>query len=288
MKSLRQAETYISECAFSDADWPCVLDFFRNTYSASPDRPHGETPWTWESFLLWHESMPGAGDIVEFGTNIGVVGRCFPGVYELCTYMSYDWRPVNKPLRVPANRVKPVYGDKLADFRADLRSNKLEYSERLGRMVDMFKPSDGDFVSVSSDSGKRMGIFRAERGGSYVFYYLEGGGSSVPVKDCSLRAASTTEAIRMHDTFALGGKRWNARKHVFEAVPTRAKLGDTYWYITDKFYVSAVKDARTATHNERFKNGNYFTSYASALSFLARLKGLVASAKGNVGESPLP
>ena len=157
----------------------------------------------------------------------------------------------------------------------NMLQNQLVYSIMLGTLTKLFVPDNGDFVLVKYLGISRYGIFNKMELSYYVFYYLDGYGlepTSIPFSECEIERTTTKDGIKLLERLARFGIMWNPVDKKLMPVPIRADVGGKYWYIDDKFHVCQVKDAHTPVHNERHKNGNYFTSYGEALVFLNKLK----------------
>lgn len=50
-------------------------------------------------------------------------------------------------------------------------------------------------------------------------------------------------------------------------VKDRLSIGEIYYFVTSDFTVNKDIDFYNGIHNERYKNGNYFTSFSSALDY---------------------
>lgn len=281
MKTLEQAKRYISQCLFSDDDWNQVLRFCHEKFrSGGVHRPkRGVYEESFGGFVHWFEDLPGQGDIVRYGKLIGLVGKCTPTHDVLFAYTGLQGQLIQKEMNVLRGRLSPVSPSDGQLFHQMMADAMLRYSVKLGMVVPITVPEDGAFVMVRMKGKSYHAIFKGIESSCYAFYYIEYFDSktevsALPIADCDISPASTREGLEMLSKFSCYGIMWNPREKAFFPVPLRAKYGEKYWYISDKFFVCQGNDLNTPLHNERYKNGNYFTSYAEALVFIKKLKDL--------------
>lgn len=288
MKSVEQINRYLSSCIFDNDGWERVLAFCREQYGGGKvHRPRrGRYQASFADFITWFKYMPGQGEIIKYGNIIGMVGKCTPSDYVLCAYISQNGQLILKDMVVSPHKLTKATSDEEARLRSLMSKSKIAYSVNLAVFVDVLTPDDGDFVIVKQGKLTRYGIFNRSESESYIFHFLENREGKIeqtviPFSECEIELASSREGLKLLEILHRLGVTWNAKDKTFLPVPAKAVLGGKYWYINDKFYVCQCKDLQTPVHKERYKNGNYFTSYAEALSFLQRLKDLrIAMSKG--------
>lgn len=223
--------------------------------------------------------MPGQGEVVKYGSVIGMVGKCTPSEYTLCAYLGQNQQLILKDMVVLPHKLIHATQEDVKALKALMFDSGVVYSVKMGMFVDVCVPDNGDFVVVRHSKTTKHGIFDRVESGTYVFYYLDNQendvcATSIPIDECEIARASSKDGMELLETLARIGVMWSAKDKRFLPVPMKAELGGKYWYINDKFYICQVKDLQTPVHRERYKNGNYFTSYAEALVFLNRLKDL--------------
>ena len=278
MKSVEQTNRYLSACIFDDESWERVLAFCYGQYGGGKvHRPRrGSFQASFADFVTWFRYMPGQGGVVRYGNVIGMVGKCTPSTYTLCAYIGQNGQLILKDMVVLPHKLSKATSEEGDRLRLLMSRRKVAYSVKLAMLVDVFVPDDGDFVMVRRGKSVRHGIFNRAESDNYVFHFLEGNGKKVviPFSECEVELASSREGLELLEILSRLGMTWSAKDKVFVPVPTKAVLGGKYWYINDKFYVCQCKDMQTPVHRERYRNGNYFMSYAEALAFLQRLKDL--------------
>lgn len=281
MKTIEQVSRYLSSCIFNDDDWEQVLSFCRKQFGGGKaHRPRrGQYRVTFADFLIWFYYQPGQGDVVRVGSLIGIIGKCTPSVFSLCAYIGQDKQLIQKDLIVFPHRATLANTDDTKMFHERMFHAKISYSVTLSMLTKMYIPEDGDFVVVKHHNSLRNGIFMSVKHFEYSFYFLDNQDGcvepvSIPCSECELVGATSKASLEMLERLSRLGVTWNAKDRRLTPVPLKAKLGGKYWYVNDKFYVCQAKDMQTPTHKERYKSGNYFTSYAEALVFLKRLKDL--------------
>jgi len=283
MKTVEQTNKYLSSCLFEDDEWSKVLDFCRKQYGGGHiHRPkHGKIKISFADFLMWHNHMFGQGDIVTYGNIVGIVGKCTPSECFLAAYTGLNEELIQKDFPVFQHKLKLATKEQNSGFNKLMSDEGVYYSVRLGQMVGVYVPEDGEFVLIKTNRKQISGIFNRVEDKSFVFYYVENYDDEIvpvtmKISDCSLERLSQAKSLEMLAEFSYMGVMWDARNKQFLDVPKRATNGGKYWYINDKFYVCQAKDVYTPVHKERYNNGNYFTSYGAALVFLKRLKDLRA------------
>ena len=280
MKTLEQVCKYLSSCLFSDSDWNMVLGLCREIYvGGKVHRPkRGKYCTTFGEFTTWLDVMPGQGDIVRYGNIIGAVGKCTPSDYVLCAYTGIDGHLIRKDMVVSPSRLVMAEDGEACAFKRLMSEAMVRYSDRLGMLVSIYVPQNGEFVTIRQNGMIMRGVFDRVDGCKYCFYFVDGDGrvapSSIPFDECELCKASAKDSVELYATFSRLGVMWNPRDKSFREVSARANVGSKYWYVNDKFYVCQANDMKTPLHNERYSNGNYFTSYGEALVFLKKMKEL--------------
>lgn len=281
MKSVEQTNRYLSSCIFDDVGWERVLAFCREQYGGGKvHRPkRGCYQASFADFATWFKYMPGQGEVVRYGNVIGMVGKCTPLDYTLCAYIGQNEQLILKDMMVLPHKLTKATLDEESKLKGLMSKNKIAYSVNLAMFVDVCTPDDGDFVIIKQGKSIKRGIFNRSESDNYIFHFVENKEGKIeqtviPFSECEVELASSKEGLRLLEILSHLGMTWNANSKSFLPVPAKAVLGGNYWYINDKFYVCQCKDLQTPVHKERYKNGNYFTSYAEALSFLQRLKNL--------------
>ena len=281
MKTIEQTNRYLSTCIFDNESWERVLVFCREQYGGGKaHRPRrGQHYTSYSDFITWFHYMPGQGDIVKVGGLIGMVGQCTSDVYKLCFYVGQNGQLVQKELAVYPHKLQLATSEESKLLKGLMRDAQITYSLQLGQVTKLFVPDNGDFVTVKHRGTVRYGIFDRIESSSYVFYFLDNKAGEissvfVPFSECEVEAVTSKQGMELLERLSRLGVMWSSKDKKFYPVQLKAELGGKYWYISDKFYVCQAKDMQTPVHQERYKSGNYFTSYGEALTFLNRLKEL--------------
>ena len=281
MKTIEQTNKYLSTCIFDDSEWELVLSFCRSQYGGGKvHRPRrGQYSTSYTDFITWFDHLPGQGDIVVAGHLVGMVGYCTSVIYKLCAYIGLNGQLIQQDLIVYPHKLQYAPPNDADTLMALMRDAHVTYSVKLGQLIDLFIPDNGDFVMVNYQGTVRYGIFDRIEASSYLFYFLdnkEGKTSSVsvPILACEVETATSKQGLELLERLSHLGVMWSSKDKKLYPVQSRAEHGGKYWYINDKFFVCQAKDMHTPVHQERYKNGNYFTSYGEALVFLKRLKDL--------------
>lgn len=259
-----------------------MLDFCRDRFGGGKvHKPRrGYYNIDFNDFLIWFNDMPGQGDIVSYGNIVGIIGKCTPSEYYLCAYTGQNGQLIQKDMVVYPNRLSIASCEDTMGFKKKMIEAQITYSIKLGMLTSMYIPENGEFVRVVQDvDDVKYAIFNKIESSDYLFYYIDNAenkiqSTAIPMIDCALYYISPKEGVDMMENFSRLNVMWNPRSKEFFPVPPKVERGCKYWYVNDKFGVCQAKDTQTPVHRERYKNGNYFTSYSEALVFIKRLKEL--------------
>lgn len=286
MKTLEQIIRYVSHCKFNDQDWQKVLDFCRVKHSGGNLHralsPISDS--TFDEFMEWIDHGFGSGDIVRYGHTSGIVGSSTPSRTYLAAYLDFDGKLIVKELDVFPSKLVRLAGDARNPFEKAMFDNGLNFSPRLGKMVEMYRPKKFSYATMyDKNSGQSLvGMYlESDNNGNYHFSAAIISGKLyfdyyTPINCTPLNPSSQKEIKLLHQIAAKNGYILNGRTCQFVKSIKRGEK-NSYWYINDRFEVVADKDNGSKKHNDRYDVGNYFIDYTEALLFA---KSIIEKRKG--------
>jgi len=275
MKTIEQIIRYTSQCEFPSEDWQLVLDYCRANFSGGKIhkalRPKDKS--TYRQFIEWVDNGFGSGDIVRYGHTSGIVSLSTPNKMVLGAYCDFDGNIVLKELEVFPNKVLPLEDNPKQEFRKTLFNMGYDFSVKNGRLVEVYKPQNNSYVSFTYQDtpSVNIGLFLESVDYQYHFSALLLNGELlfdcfIDSKCTPLKPASLREIQRLHNTASKEGWALDGKSNTFVKKPLR-NLKGKYWYITDRFSVTADMDMGGSKHDERYEVGNYFIDETEAVLF---------------------
>lgn len=293
MKTKEQVLRYVSQCEFQDDDWQKVLEYCRINFGGGKAhralKPLPNSMSTYGRFLEWIDSGIGVGDIVVYCKTIGIVGACTPGYAMLSAYLSLDGDLIDNVMEVPIDKICPADEHCIALMKRKLIENACEFSISLSRCVKSYQPNGGDIVRITLNNDEQtVGVFRACDNDVKYFYVYVDGDSVVKDKECligdvTLSLPTKRDIQKLMRVLSKNKLEWSPRLRCLQpAEVARSAKNNRYWYIGDRFSVCSDIDKYTKLHEERYQNGNYFTSYSLAILFAQKIKELRKEMAGEV------
>lgn len=308
MKTKRQVEQYLSKCQYkSEMDWKGISLYCKDKYHFSPNTPNNYYPddpnaITYGQFAEWLEHGFGAGDVVKWNKNIGLVECAEPNTIKICLRIDFN-RATFDSFIVDDKLL--VHADKNASeaiSRALLENHK-EFNSSTLKITDKFTPKSGDLVKFRNikTGVTGIGVCRHvdQNGDIVMFCYIlkKDDGNVVKydmheylgnIDDFSFSTFKPTDYERklLETELNKFGKTWNHHMKRIEPLDMRVGLGETYWYIDDKLNVRNAKERGTVTSNKRYLSSNYFKDPGDAIEIEKQIHELIRDqlAKPNTDE----
>lgn len=280
MKTQQQVLRYISLCSFSDNDWQLVLDFCKANFNKRTiTRPSSNNPLsTFKEFKNWFKNGYGTGDIVRYGHTLGIVGAHTPQECYLSTYLSFDERLIQEKLDVFGNKLMESNKEEIQKFNHIMLVNNVVFDMPTSQCVSAYVPKSGNIVNIEIDGKKTWGIYRSNDDTNMYFYcYAK---DKEIIKDAQFPFGSIIvsesfgpDARKFLRILSKNKMEWSASKKELKQVPTgRVGHRKRYWYISERFAVCSDLDMHTKVHDCRYKAGNYFISFSTALLFCLKIQ----------------
>jgi len=281
MKTLEQVIRYTRKCRFDDAEeWSQVLSFCKRH-----DIPGGHIhkalrpiiQSTYQQFVNWYENGYGIGDIVNYGRTIGMICDMLPNTTSLIAYLDYDGKLISQSLEIQPERIQPTNEEQKAKFQKALFEAGLTIDVKKATLTKLYTPEKYFYVSFEDEKGlTNVGMFLDSDGFTYHFAALWNGKKilmdcSVQYKYILLRKSTNSEINLLHKKMSKAGWCYNGRTNQFIKRSAHGE-NNSYWYMTDRFCITADKDNGDAKHRERFNAGNYFLDYTEAITFMQEVK----------------
>lgn len=275
MKTIEQVISYISQCEFPNSDWPLVQDYCKEHFGGR-NVSRARNPLyvsTYRQFTEWVDSGFGPGDIVRYGHTVGIVSTSVPDIAILAAYCDFEGNLITRNLQIFPSKILPLEDKPAQEFRELMFKNGVDFSVKDGKIVKVYTPKNFSYVSFKLDGSTSVstGLLLGSDGCEYHFsallidntLYID---HKIELRCTPLKKATLKEVQKLHSKASRLGWALEGRKHTFVRKSERNPKGK-YWYITDRFTVTADKDSGTAKHDARFEAGNYFTDETEAVLF---------------------
>jgi hypothetical protein len=253
-------------------------------------------------FADWYDNGFGAGDVVEKGGEIYMLGKTHLNRATIVAKLEND-KVVTLEVEMPTEGLKMAKNDICRNFEDALFNSNLQFSHKLLKIVHRYIPETNELVLFSSQSRKGIGVVREVNKQEklvelycYFLYESKEVGYSMHEKDiCNLREYTFESLTKQSDRnkadlqsfmrklkreLEKHGKTWNRRLHRVEPVDLRVSAGGYYWYVNEKLQVIRSVDRGTSADMIRANAGNYFKTQLAAMEAAGRaaefLKDLLA------------
>lgn len=290
MKTKRQIEHFLTRKKYkSEMDFEGISLYCKTKFNIKLHRPSSYYPESndnlqpldYATFAEWLEHGYGAGDVVEWGENIGLVQD--GGIKEagICLKIDrngsiFDYFVLDGQLIHPAqeNAVERIY--------EVLDANGKEFGNPFFCITDKYTPNSNTIVTFQNHkTGENgVGVVRLiTQSGDIIMYcwYVKG----EPVRysmnerlgniiDYSFQPVQPADYPRKALDVALAkvGKTWNHFLRRIEPLKMKVAEGSQYFYINDKRAVVCDTEKGTPTSHKRYLAGNYFRRQEDALRIL--------------------
>jgi hypothetical protein len=160
---------------------------------------------------------------------------------------------------------KRIYGD--------LRMSGLDFNERLAVICKKKLPPVLTRISYRHDNILGYGVIKCYQNNiAHFLFGIENGevkrDFEIPLFELTINTIDKDGIAKIISALNESLLRWNTSTCQLEHLHPRAKFGETYWYVTDKFSVSNAIENKAPTSNIRYERGNYFLNHAEAADFL--------------------
>ena len=275
MKTIEQIVRHTSQCEFTEDDWQKVLDYCRTNFTGG--KIHKALKPSYKSdycqFIDWIDNGLGAGDIVLYGHTVGIVSVSVPTTMILAAYCDYDGKLIVKDLEVFQGKACHASPVQKSDFRKLLFDNGYDFSVKNGKLFELYSPKKYSYVTfvIEGSSSVNIGMYLDSDSCQYHFAALLMNGEiyvdhKIDKRCTPLKPSTLKEVQTLHSKAAKNGWVLNSKTNAFVQKSKRNYKG-RYWYITDRFTVTADKDSGNGVHDERYEVGNYFIDQTEAVLF---------------------
>lgn len=279
-KTKEQVNKYLTHCKFPDDDWKRILLYCRkNGLGYAHKAAHPKSESTFDQFVEWFRTGYGSGDVIRYGHTIGILSTCTPNYSELCAYFSYDGQLIIAELPISTDRIIKSAENDARKIYGQLRMAGLDFDKQLGRICKKKLPPLNTRISYQHNGITGYGVI--DMLDNNVVHFLFGIENNKIKQDFEVPLVDLATSIIDKNGLAVISSvlndallRWNPASNQLEKLHPRAKIGETYWYITDKFSVSSAIENKAPTSDVRYEHGNYFTNHSEAAKFLTSIQQL--------------
>ena len=276
-KTKEQVNRYLTHCRFPEDDWAKILLYCRkNDLGYAHKATHPKSDSTYGQFIQWLRTGYGSGDVVRYGHTIGILSSCTPEYSAFCAYLSYDGQLIVSDLQVSTDRIIAPAKDDARKIYGLLKMSGLDFDTRLARVYEKKLPQP--YSRVSYRYGGVCGYGVIDRYDGDVVHFIFGVENSrllldfdVPIYELGTEPIDKNGIRIITETLNDNLLRWNHFSNCLESLSPRVRVGETYWYITDKFTVSGAIENRARTNDVRYERGNYFINHSEAVDFLQEI-----------------
>jgi len=276
-KTKEQVNRYLTHCRFPEDDWEKILLYCRkNDLGYAHKAAHPKSKSTYGQFLQWLRTGYGSGDVVRYGHTIGILSSCTPEYSAFCVYLSYDGELVVSDLQISTDRIMAPMENDAKKLYSLLRLSGFDFDVRLARVYEKKLPEPYSRVAYQHNGITGYGIIeRYVDGVAHFIFGVEDGKLlqhfDVPLHELFVSIIDRNGIAVITNTLNDSLLRWNQATQQLEEMQPRVRVGETYWYITDKFSVSGAIENKARTNDVRYERGNYFVNHSEAVDFLQEI-----------------
>ena len=280
MKTKKQIEHFLSRRKYkSEMDYEGISLYCKNKFKIKLHRPsryfpepvEDIVPLDYATFAEWLEHGYGAGDVVEWGENIGLVQD--GGLEKVRICLKIDGNiPIFDYFILNVHLIRKAEESALNRIYDVLSKKGKEFGNPFFCITEKFIPESNSIVAFQNNiTGKSgAGVVRTaipDDKLTMYCYYIKG----EPVKysmeedmgntaDYSFQQVQTSDYPRKALETALErvGKTWNHSLKRIEPLNMKAEKGENYYYINDKRIIVCETEKGTPTSHKRYLAGNYF------------------------------
>lgn len=281
MKTYEQIVRQLRMMSFPEEEWLKVKNFCHELGYKVQRCALAKIQSTYEEFAEWYANGFGSGDIVRYGRTVAVLSYKLGDRMVFCAYFDMNDRYIDLKGELyhaknsecchlsPEESARYSYIMRSDGYRVDVLHG-LTY--RLGNVVPggmyRFVYSGKEYVGPAISSGKD--------GISFPYRYSEDEfvveRITVPYSDMDVKLSRPTATQIKKNVQKRYFCSWNPQKHRMDYSSKRVDKGKRYYYISDKFTITATAENMSPLSNGRYENGNYFTSMEEAMAFLKTIK----------------
>lgn len=290
MKTKRQIQHFLtrrkykSEIDFDGISLYCSKKFKIKLHRPSAYYPEPSTedyPLSYADFAWWLENGFGAGDVVEWDGNIGLVQSGDINKVEICVRIDRNGPNFN-PIIITGQSIHLAKDNALERIYEVLQEYNKEFGNPFFRLTEKFIPNPNTIVTFKNHKTgiEGTGVVRLiDKDGSVIMYCLHIKGSPIRysmneilgnVSDFMFTQVGTSDYPRkaLESALAKVGKSWNHSLRRIEPLNMKVEKGQQYYYITDQMSVVCGIEKGTPTSHKRYLAGNYFKNQKDALRIL--------------------
>lgn len=290
MKTKRQIEHFLARKKYkSELDFDGISLYCKDKFGIKLHRPTQYYPEATEgidlidyaTFANWLEHGFGAGDVVEWGENIGLIQDVSTKRIRICLKIDRNG-PVFDSFLVDGQLIHPAQESAVKRIYEALDENSKEFGNPFFCITDKYIPNSGAIVTFQNHkTGKEgVGVVRLiKKTGEILMYCWFIKGEPVRysmneelgnVVDYSFQQVQPADYPRKALDVALAkvGKTWNHFLKRIEPLKMKVEKGSKYFYISDKRSVVCDTEKGTPTSHKRYLAGNYFKRQEDAMRIL--------------------
>lgn len=290
MKTKKQIEHFLARKKYkSEMDFEGISLYCKTKFNIRLHRPSSYyqeptddiQPLDYATFAEWLEHGYGAGDVVEWDENIGLVQD--GGIKEVRICLKIDRNgPIFDSFVLDGQLIRTAKENAVERIYEALDANGKEFGNPFFCITDKYIPNSNTIVTFQNHkTGKSgVGVVRLiTQSGDITMYcwYVKG----EPVRysmneklgniiDYSFQSVQPADYPRKALDVALAkvGKTWNHFLRRIEPLKMKVEEGSQYYYINDKRSVVCDTEKGTPTSHKRYIAGNYFRRQEDALRIL--------------------
>lgn len=290
MKTKKQIEHFLAHKKYkSEMDFDGISLYCKNKFNIKLHRPSNYFPESagdiqlldYATFAEWLDHGYGAGDVIEWDENIGLVQDGGIKEVRICLKIARN-TPVFDYFILDGQLIHPAKENAVERIYEALDENGKEFGNPFFCITDKYIPNSNTIVTFQNHkTGKGgVGVVRLiKKSGDITMYcwYVKG----EPVRysmneeignivDYSFQSVQPADYPRKALDVALAkvGKTWNHFLRRIEPLKMKVEKGSQYFYINDKRAVVCDTEKGTPTSHKRYLAGNYFKRQEDALKIL--------------------
>ncbi len=207
------------------------------------------------------------GDIIVFGSTIGHVYSTSGGIIEVDAYFTdteHSHLAINRFGIDAANTdVRHASNDERAVLQEALMRKGYKFVSGDAMLRKCGNWGSGCWIEVELGDRKVSGVTTDFEFPYFTMMAEEDGDVSsrrLSVLDVEVVPLKISHRKSVQARFERAGYLWDSKRMMLVPKRPRARQGQVYWSITDRFTIRAEQDTMTDRHSQHYYAGNYFLS----------------------------
>lgn len=293
-KTPLQIQSFLASNTYrSEGDWQMIAAFCKDKAEFNIHAEiNPEEGVSASDFIEWYEHGFGAGDVVQNGDEILMLGISRFKAAQSVAILRDDKIHVRHE-EIATAGLKRASDAIVCDFMNAMFSQRLQFGWKDMKLIKKYTPEVDERVIFHGKGIKGLGVVRDvdNKSGAvelYCYYIYESGACGFSMHEKGIvnlhdfwfepmdngdKRQSKMNGIscqrRLNRELERYGKIWNERQHRIEPLVMQVPVGKRYWYINDKMVLTQDVEKGLQLSRTRANAGNYFWKRSDGIDMLA-------------------